>query len=103
MDTNVPEVPGLSTLLVHWSTGTDATAQTVEVTFPLDVPLDKIDLTGQGKEFKAELKTVTAGQHYQVVVTPAADMKLFHQVTIKVTLHLKDGTTRARSFMAMVS
>jgi hypothetical protein len=103
LDTDIPDVPGLSRLLLYWHTGTELAPQTVDVTLPADVPLDKVEVDAGTIPFTVVLKTIEDGKHYQVVVTPTSTAGKFQNTDVKVIVKLKDGTTRARTFQVIIS
>jgi hypothetical protein len=103
--TDIPPFPDPQPQVVAWAKADKPDPKTITVLIPPDVPFDKIEIGSKGTAFTATLKTIAAGQHYEIVVTPpaAADNSIgVKTCTISVTVHLKDGTTRTSSASAMV-
>lgn len=71
----IKETIDLSRSILIWKKGAEAKTKIVTVEIIADDPLDLIAATPSSKVFQTELKIITPGRKYQVMVTPQSTAK----------------------------
>ena len=80
----IPEVLRITPSFVTWKHNEAPTPKVVTVEMEQETPLKDIDLQSSSAGVTAELKTITKGQKYQIIVTPNhTDQNLFSTLTMR--------------------
>jgi len=95
MRSYIRETVDMSRSILIWKQGTAATTKTVDIEVIADKPLDLIAAKSPSAGFQTELKTLTPGGKYQVLVTPESTAK---KLRAKIILHANTPAAHPQTF-----